>query len=98
MITYNEMKKIKTPCVDYTGRKEGRFDNGYEVDVDGNNYKIILRRQWSALHTGRKIRGMMHYQILANDNVYEWNYCGRSGTHFSKDSALNELNKLVGEA
>ena len=98
MITYNEMKKIKTPCVDYTGSKEGRFDNGYEVDVDGNNYKIILRRQWSALHTGRKIRGMMHYQILANDDVYEWNYRGISGKMFSKDSALNVLNKLVGEA
>jgi len=41
---------------------------------------------------------MMHYQILANNDVYEWNYCGRNGTHFSKDSALNELNKLVGEA
>ena len=40
----------------------------------------------------------MHYQILANDNVYEWNYCGTSGTHFSKDSALRVLNKLVGEA
>lgn len=97
-ITYNEMKKIKTPCVDAVGSKEGRFDNGYEVDVDGNNYKIVLRRQWSSLYTGRKRSGMMHYQILANGDVYEWNYCGRNGTHFSKDSALNELNKLVGEA
>ena len=96
MIEYNEMKKIKTPCVDYTGSKEGRFDNGYEVDVDGNNYKIIYRRQWSALRTGRYI-GSPYYQVLVNGNVHTWNFNGQSGKMFSKKTAIQELNRICGE-
>ena len=97
MITYNEMKKIKTPCVDYTGSKEGRFDNGYEATINDTNYKIIYRRQWSALKTGRNI-GFPYYQLLVNNERHSWNFNGSTGNTFSKDSALNELNKLVGEA
>ena len=69
MITYNEMKKIKTPSVDYTGSKEGRFDNGYEATINDTNYKIIYRRQWSALKTGRYI-GFPYYQLLLLFSLY----------------------------
>lgn len=95
MFKYNEMTKIKTPCVDVVGSKEGRLDNGYEVTVGFTNYKIILRRQWSALYTGRKRSSMMHYQILVNGGVYTWEYKTCSGTHFSKEQALNYVNKLI---
>ena len=74
MFKYNEMTKIKTPCVDYTGSKQGRLDNGYEITVGFTNYKIVCRRQWSALHIG-SLR--------------------RYGTHFSKEQALNYVNKLI---
>jgi|TARA_R110000803_G_scaffold56581_1_gene113958 hypothetical protein len=95
MLKYNEMTKIKTPCVDAVGSKEGRCDNGYEVTVGFTNYKIILRRQWSALYTGRKRSSIMHYQILVNGGVYTWEYQKRSGTHFSKEQALIYVNKLI---
>ena len=96
MFKYNEMTKIKTPCVDYTGSKQGRLDNGYEITVGFTNYKIVCRRQWSALHIGSLRRyGSMHYNVLVNNEILSNNYMHYKGNTFSKDSALVKVNKLI---